>query len=120
MNNFPLLRDSRCLELDILDILECADETTDLRPTLRNVSSRAGAIADTIASRVELDEQTIANAARWNLLFETPGVVVKKRDGMVYIFRDAIGVDGRRYGRSLLGRGIDIRTAVDTVLGFVK
>lgn len=119
MHNFPLIRDARSIELDILDLVEASIDGTDLRPTLRNVSNRVGVLADSIAKESELDEQTLKNAERWKLLFETPGVVVKKRDGRVFIFRDAIGLDGSRYGRSILSSGDSIRDAVDRVLGFI-
>lgn len=119
MHNFPLIRDARSIELDILDLVEVSTDGTDLRPTLRNVANRVGIVADTIEKESELDEQIIKNAERWKLLFETPGVVVKKRDGRVLIFHDSIGVDGGRYGRRLLASGSDLRDAVNRVLGFI-
>lgn len=117
MNTFPLIRDARCTELNLLDMIEC-HKGEDLKPLLRNVANSIGRWADQLEKLSDIDEADRKDALRWRLLFDTPGVRLLKRGESYHVVQDAQDVFGRFTERRLLGVGSSRIDAVDCALGF--
>lgn len=119
MNNFPFIRDARVIELDILDILE-VHKGEDLRPTLQTVAHRVGILADKLELLCGIDDKQKKDALRWELLFDTPGIRLRKVGSQLHLYQDELDVFGRVSSSRLLAVGSDKVDLVDRALGFIK
>lgn len=119
INLFPPLRDARCTELDTLDMLAVIEEygqDIDLRAVVRALATKIGKVADQLEDLSPVTEEMCKNYLRWQLIFQTPGVTVHERNGVVQVHLAGRGVAGSY--RSLLGSGKTIQEATDKALGF--
>lgn len=120
-NFFPLIRDGRLTELDMIDLSEMEFqhyEKMDIRKTLRKLASRIGQVVDGMEDYEPLDVEARKDAMRWRLIFNTEGVSFKMDSTRVAIFQDSFDVRGKLLERRLLGMGSTLPEAVDKVLGF--
>jgi hypothetical protein len=119
VNTFPLIRDARCTELNLLDMIEC-HKGEDLKPLLQNVANSIGRWADELEKLSDVDERDRKDALRWRLLFDTDGVRIKKVDSQLHLYQDDFDVFGRLSGSRLLAVGSNRIDLVDRALGFIK
>lgn len=121
LNFFPLIRDGRLTELDMIDISEMEYEhyeKMDFRKTLRRLATRVGQVVDGMEEFSAVDLEVRKNAERWHLLFGTEGVSFKMDASRVAIFQDSFDNRGKLVERRLLAIGSSIPDAVDKALGF--
>lgn len=120
MNTFPLLRDARCIELDMLDVCTLEFEGNPAvkdAPLLKAFASRIGRLADELEKLSVADQVTRKDALRWQLLFDTPGIRRKRVGSSIHILQDSFASDGSFVGRKLLAVGSNTIDAVDKALG---
>lgn len=119
MNLFPLIRDARCAELNLLDFLE-AHQGEDLKNVLANIAKIMGSIADDLEKFKIADDDTRKDALRWQALYGTAGVRLRKVGTGFQLVQDDIDVFGRPSGCRLLAIGSSEVDVVDRWLGFIK
>lgn len=109
-----ILVTARCLELDLLDVLEMDPEgKTDAHQLVKRISGKIGILANELEDKAEIAQQQVVDALRWQLLTR-PDVQLVWREGCFQLHSQGKGPGG--FYREHLATGTSIADVIDKAL----